>query len=164
MFRILNQGVLFLVAHHLLVHDPTRLVDDLVEKHDVALAGGHALYHPEVDVLERVGPRVFNKGEDLEELLKVEVLLGGDYVDHFVEMVLFVTFDGAANVAGEVEGGSVCGTYGKSHHTNQHNFCCPRPFFLTTAFPSLKSSKSTSFAPSDSLMRPICSIFVNVSF
>lgn len=65
--------------------------------------------HPEVDVLQPaiLSPRVSHQLQDFEELGEVQVLLGGDDVDHLVEPVGLVSFFGGTDISGDVDRRSV---------------------------------------------------------
>lgn len=58
-------------------------------------------------MLAAVGPFVAHQFQDLEELLKVEVLLASNDVEHLLEMVLLVSLVGRSNVSGDVQGGPI---------------------------------------------------------
>ena len=58
-------------------------------------------------MLEVLRPGELHQVEDLEELSKVQVLLRGDYVYHFIELIFLVSLDRAAYVTGQVDRGSI---------------------------------------------------------
>ena len=78
--------------------------------HDIfacSLSRAHALHETIVDVNEILSPWEAHELEDLEELGEMQVLLGGNDVNHFVELVLFVPLDSTADIMGKVDGSSV---------------------------------------------------------
>ena len=85
------------------MHDRRGLADDLVEEDDGTLTSTHAKHETVVDVLKAVRPVIAHQLQDLEELGKVQVLLGSDNVDHLVELVLVVSLDRSADITGEVD-------------------------------------------------------------
>jgi hypothetical protein len=54
-------------------------------------------------VLQSVCPLVAQKFEHLEELLTMEILLGGNDVDHLVKLVFLVSLEGLAEISGDVD-------------------------------------------------------------
>ena len=90
------------------MHLVGNVTENVVKELDGALTGRHAKDETEVDVLALVGNvLVAEELDDLEELPQVEVLSGGDNVDHLVEVVLLVAAEELGNITGEVEGGAV---------------------------------------------------------
>jgi len=105
--RILNSGILGFILPHLFVHDGLGLLDNLVQEYDITLSGAHAVDKTEVHVFEAVGPREFQKLENLEELGCVKILCRCDDVDHLVELILVVSLDGTSDITGEVYGSAI---------------------------------------------------------
>lgn len=105
---VLDLSVLDLVGLHDLVHLVTNIPQDVVQELNGTLAGTHTVDHTEVDVLATVS-QVLASGQlsDLEELSKVEILLGSNNVDHLIELVGLVTLSNGANVTGQVERSAV---------------------------------------------------------
>lgn len=136
------------------MHDRCRLRNDLVQEHCCALPGGHPQDEAVVDVLQTVCPGELHEFKDLKELGDVEVLLGGDDVYHLVEVVFFVSLDGASDISGEVDRRSICVrkvmvSTSINRTWNRHDkTASDPPFFLKTALPIFHFSKSTNFAPS----------------
>lgn len=90
------------------MHLVGNVTEDVVKELDGALAGGHTKDETEVDVLALVGNiLVAEELDDLEELPQVEILSGGDDVDHLVEVILLVTAEELRDITGEVEGGAI---------------------------------------------------------
>lgn len=104
---ILNSGIFGFVLLHLFMHDGLGLLDDLVQEHNCTLSGAHAVNETEVYVLEAVGPGELQELENFEELGCVEILCGGDDVDHLVELILVVSLNGASDITGEVDGSAI---------------------------------------------------------
>lgn len=58
-------------------------------------------------MLQSVCPLVAQKLEHLEELLTMEILLGGNDIDHLVKLVFLVSLEGLAEISGDVDTGAV---------------------------------------------------------
>lgn len=105
---VLDLVVLVLVLAHDAVHVFANVAEDIVQELDSSLTGAHTEDHAKVDVLHLGGNvRVAHEFDHLEELLAVQVLLRGNDVDHLVKVVLFVTVQKLADIAGQIQGGTV---------------------------------------------------------
>ena len=74
-FGVLDRIVLFFVLSHLLVHDGSSLLDDLVQEDNCTSSRAHTLDQAVIDVLEVFRPREVHELEDFEELGEMQVLL-----------------------------------------------------------------------------------------
>ncbi|KAH3686596.1 hypothetical protein WICPIJ_002440 [Wickerhamomyces pijperi] len=107
LFWVLDLSVLVLVLLHDLVHLVSGFFQDLVQENNGTLTSRHTLHHTEVDVQQLGGPVVAHLLQDFKELGGVQVLLGGNDVDHLVEGVGLVTLDSFTDVSGQVDLGTV---------------------------------------------------------
>ena len=108
----------------LLLDDLARLLDRLIEQvlqiHDVALAGGQGAAlvgdHAEGDVLHALVPLVAHQIQDLEELLEVQVLLIGDDVKTLVKVIFVVAIERSGQIAGDVKRRAVAAQHQRRGH------------------------------------------------
>jgi len=68
-----------------------------------------------VDMLQSVSPFVAHQIEHLEQLPVVQILLGGDDVDHLVKLVLVVSLSSTGDISSDVDTGSVCREWQNDH-------------------------------------------------
>jgi len=86
------------------VHLVTNIVQNVVQELNCSLTGRHALHHTEVDMLATASQiLVARQLGDLEELSKMQILLGGDNVNHLVKVVLFITLEDSTNITGQIQ-------------------------------------------------------------
>ena len=99
----------------LLVDDGIRLFDaaiqNVFEPDHLALAGGHGAVfqrdHAVGDVHKVLRPLLAHEFEHLEDLFEVQILLIGDDVEAFIEVVRLFAVDGGGEVARRIEGSAV---------------------------------------------------------
>jgi hypothetical protein len=101
-FRILDGRVFLLILFHLLMHYFRCFSDDIVEEDGSTLPSTHPQNKTITDVLQTVGPWIPEEFDDFDELSKMKILLGGDYVDHFVGFVRVVSLNSPANITRKI--------------------------------------------------------------
>src|SRR4051812_26719975 len=105
---VLDLRVLDFVLLHDFVHLFANVLEDIVEELDCSLSGTHSADHSEVDVLATRGKvLVAHELGDLEKLSEMQILLGGNNVDHLVKVVLLVTLGDSTDITGQVKRGTI---------------------------------------------------------
>lgn len=90
------------------MHLVTDIAQDVIQELDGTFTGAHTTDHTEVDMLAAASQvLVTHELSDLEQLSSVQVLLGGNDVDHLVEVELLVTLDNSTDITGQVQRSTV---------------------------------------------------------